>query len=169
MNKLYILMACACLSCHNDIATNQNQSKQWFQHFSDTEFIGNNLDTIDWHVSAQVDSQDIFSKSIFFKAKIDFYSCTILWTSNPKVLTYFDRKHIYFLSSQLCLLRPKSLEYFDIDDYHAFIQNPLFYHGNYKNYSILKIPLKSNLECISEVSVMLIYSNHCKQNHKSEL
>jgi len=157
------------MSCHNEMSIIQNQSKQWFQHYSDREFITNNLDAINWKVTVPLITQDLITESIFFKALIDYYTCTVTWTSNPIVQTYFDNRNIYFLSSQICLKKPDLLEYYDIDDYHAFVENPGFSYGYYKNFSVLKIPLKSNLDCLSEVSIKLSYSADCKRNEKSEL
>lgn len=169
MNKLYLLLIGTLLSCHNDFVFNQNRPITEIENRSPTECLRHHLDSIQWNRSYKIRQQDQISESVFYKAEFDYYSCTFLEASIPKIEVYYERNNLYFYTENMCLLVPHSLEFFDIDDYYVFIESPDYIVGSFKTYSILKIPLKSNLECISEVSIILSYDHFCLQVGASQL
>jgi len=169
MNKLYLLILWTCMSCHSDISPPQHLMKGRLDKTSTQDFIRNHLDSILWKTEIDIGVQSQISESIYYTTTFDVDACIPKYQSHSAIDTYYDKKNVYFVSSQLSLLRAHSLEYFDIDDYHALIEKPTTRSANYHNYSFLKIPLNSNIECIYEVAVILVYIENGKQDDNSHL
>lgn len=157
------------MSCHSDFILNQNHSISKLEKHSSPVFLKQYLDSIQWNRSVKLRKQDYIAESIFYKAKFDYDSCTFLQASRPDIKAYYERNSLYFFTAKNCLFQPHSLEFSDIDDYYVSIKEPEYIFGSYKGYSILKIPLKSNLECISELSVILSYDHFCLEEDVTQL
>lgn len=155
MNKFYSLLFCSmALSCMTEYSE-EDFSKCHFQEALQFDF-----DRIVFQKLNENLRSNCISESIFFKANFDQEWCKRERQSHPQIDVYFEKKHFYFVSTRQ-LQSAHSLSYSDIDDYYASIEEPLGKIGRIGNYSILKIPIQSNVSCVDQVSTILLLNQEC--------
>lgn len=113
------------------------------------------LTKIDFYTQSALETQNQIPKSIYFSAVFDYYQCTVLTQSTPHIEVIYSLGYIYLLSEVYQFINCHYLEFSDIDDLEVSIHKPEFSIGQHKQFSVLRIPIKSKIECLFKMNIIL--------------
>ena len=165
MNALYklILLCSIMASCHSDYGR-----RQLPQHKTNNSSIASDIDmkAIDFYSQTALESTNQITKSIYYSADFNYYDCIVSSQSNPHIEVFFKLPNIYIISDVYQFRDCHFLEFSDIDDLKVSIPQPKFSIGEYKQYFILKMPIKSKIECLFKMNIILNYTTEYEESLK---
>ena len=158
MNTLYkLILLCGMLaSCHSDYGRRQ------LAHDGTNNIpIGSDIDLteVDFYSQADLEVTNQIAKPVYFSAVFDYYQCTVSSQSKPNIEVLFLPGYIYLLSDVYQFRNCHYLEFSDIDDLEVSIPKPQFSIGQHKQFSVLRIPIKSKIECLFKMNIILNYNS----------
>lgn len=163
MNNLYKLMLfCGTLaSCHTDYGRRhfvQDNVKQ-SQVLSDID-----LRSIDFYSQSALATTSLITSSFYFSAEFDYYQCTVSSQSRPHIEVFFRYGYIYLLSDAYQFRYCHYLNYSDIDDLEVSNERPQFSIGQHKQFSVLRVPIKSAIECLFKMNMIVNFTTDTEES-----
>lgn len=154
MNKLYtvILLCGLSVSCQIDV-----EKKQLDPKISHGSNFSEQIKNIDFFELQPKYINEQISSSIYLSAQFDYYNCSVDSISTPSVNVHYENRYLYLISEDLRLKDCHFFEYTDIDDLFVKISKPEFRIGHFQDFSILRIPINSRIECIYKMNIILNY------------
>lgn len=157
MNNLYTFILWCLLfgSCQTDYDKKQATTTKIELMYPSLDF-----NDIYFYPDEDLNVDTLISNSIYFSAVFDYYSCTVKSTSSPMIYVHYENQYLYLMSKPYRFSDCHLLEYSDIDDLEVTITRPQFDVGTYMQFSMIRVPINSHIECIFEMSIILNYHVH---------
>lgn len=165
MNNLFRLM----LLCGTLISCHTEYSRRQFVKDSDkrSQVISNiDLRSIDFYSESAFEASSVITKSIYFSAEFDYYQCTVSTQSSPHIQVLFEYGHVYLISDTYQFRNCHYLFYSDIDDLEVSKERPQFSIGQHEQFSILRVPIQSAIECLFEMNIILNFTTNVEASLK---